>query len=465
MPEESRIPARKRGLLRVRARVSNISSGLVLGMQEWIHAEEAAGFMLLLGTVAGLAWANSPWAYTYKQVWLTKLVIDLGFIRIAETAQHWVNDGLMVFFFLLVALEIKKELVHGDLSGWRQAALPVIAALGGMALPAGLYLAVTYNTDLADGWGIPVATDIAFALGVLALLGRRIPGSLKILLLAFATVDDVGGILIIAFFYTSHLAWPALAGAGIVTLVIAVLRRYTVRHTGLYVVLGLLLWLAMLESGVHAAIAGVVLGLLVPARRYFDRSAATENLRYSMECLNEAVKREDDDTTELLFGEVEELARGAEHPVERLDRRLRPWVSYLVLPVFALANTGIPVSGSAMAAAAHDPAAQGIALGLLVGKFCGVLAAIWLAVRFGVAKLPANVNWRHITGISLLAGIGFTVSLFIADLAFRGRPELAEAKIAILVVSAVAGLAGFAFLALTTRANGKTRAARNASPP
>jgi NhaA family Na+:H+ antiporter len=457
MAEHSRIPARTRGLLQVRARVSNISSGVVLRMQEWIHAEEAAGFMLLLGTIAGLAWANSPWADTYNRVWFTKVVIDLGFIHIAESAQHWVNDGLMVFFFLVVALEIKNELVHGDLSGWRQASLPLIAALGGMALPAALYLVVTYDTDLVDGWGIPVATDIAFALGVLALLGRRIPASLKILLLAFATVDDVGGILIIAFFYTSHLSWVALAAAATLTLLIALFRWYTVRHTALYVLLGILLWLAMLESGVHAAIAGVILGLLVPARRYFDRAAAAQSLQYSMECLNEAVKRDDDDRTELLFGEVEELACGAEHPVDRLDRRLRPWVSYFVLPVFALANTGIPISQSAIAAAARDPAAQGIALGLLAGKFCGILAAIWLAVRFRIAKLPVNVNWRHVTGISLLAGIGFTVSLFIADLAFRGRPELAEAKIAILFVSAAAGLAGYLFLALATRTRRENR--------
>lgn len=446
-----RVPPRTRGLVRARAEASAISRRITLRMQDYIHAEEAAGFMLMAATAAALLWANSPWSAAYRALIETKLSLDLGVVHHAASVRHWVNDGLMVFFFLLIGLEIKREVLLGHLQGRRRAALPVAAALGGMAVPALAYLAVNPSGEAARGWGIPVATDIAFALGVLALLGRRVPVELRVFLLAFATVDDIGGILIIAVFYAHDLSGGALAVAAVTVLVLLLLRRFSARHAAAYVLLGLLLWLAVLKSGIHPTIAGVVLGLLVPARRTFDHQRLLDEIAAQRDHLREALDREDQHEIELRLGGLEEFVRESERPVERLDRLLRPWVSFLVLPLFALANAGLELSLDVLDRTARSPVAWGIALGLLAGKLVGVSAATWLAVRSGLAELPPRVTWRHVLGAGILAGIGFTVSLFIADLAFDDGEHAREAQLAILTVSLIAAFAGIAFFAWTAR--------------
>jgi NhaA family Na+:H+ antiporter len=446
-----RVPPRTHGRTKVRAELSAISRAITLPVQEYIHAEEAAGLMLVVGAVAGLVWANSFWAESYPAFWDTTLTIDLGLLTIAKTARHWVNDGLMVFFFLLVGLEIKREMVHGQLSTRRQAALPVFAALGGMILPAGLYLLFTLGHAGARGWGVPVATDIAFALGVLALLGRRVPTELKIFLLALATVDDLGGILIIAVFYAHGLSMTALAIAAALAVLIIVLRRSGVRSAGVFGLVGVLLWLAVLKSGVHATIAGVVIGLLTPARILYDPREVAAVLRERLNALRAAIERDENDEAEMLLGQIEELTRGSEEPLQRIERHVRPWVSYVVLPIFALANSGVVLSREQIAAALDSPVAHGAMVGLLLGKVVGVAGATWLAVRLRLVALPNAVNWSHIIGAGLLAGIGFTVSLFIAELAFEGSALLPHAKRGILAASAAAAVLGGGFLLVRTK--------------
>ena len=441
-----RVPPRTQGKTQARADASAVSRRLVLPVQRYIHAEEAAGLMLAIGAAIGLIWANSPWARSYEALLHKHMAVHLGPLALDKSLHHWINDGLMSLFFVVVGLEINREMVHGQLRHIRGAALPLFAAIGGMVVPAAAYLLFNAGTDGARGWGIPVATDIAFALGALAVLGDRVPHALRIFLLAFATVDDIGGILVIALFYTEHLSWTWAAGAAVCALAIFVLRRLNVQSTGAYGLLGVLLWLAVLQSGVHATIAGVVFALLTPARRATAQPEYLATSERLIQRLRDALNRSEDDEAAALLGEIEERTRATEEPADRLDRHLRPWVSYLVLPVFALANAGVPLSWEAISRAGASPITQGIVTGLLIGKAAGILGASWLAVRMGVASLPTPVSWTGVAGASVLAGIGFTVSLFIAGLAFEGEPQLDDARIAILGASALAAVAGMAFL-------------------
>lgn len=445
------VPARTRGLAHARAQVSAISRGVTLRTLTYIHAEQAAGIGLFIGAALALLWANSPWAASYAALWNIDAVVHIGSFHIEHTLQEWVNDGLMFFFFLLVGLEIKRELVDGELASLRKAALPIGAAIGGMVVPAGLYALLNVSGPGARGWGIPVATDIAFALGVLALLGRRLPSSLRIFLLALATVDDIGGILIIAIFYASGISWTALSVAGGLVLTVFILRRFALRNPGVIVVLGFALWLAVLKSGIHPTIAGVVLGLLTPARRFVEPRAARDTMHDINTQLDEAIDRGDAEKTDLLLGTLEEVVRNTEQPLERTERLLRPWIGYVVLPVFALANAGVVLSGEAFAQAVHSSVAQGIAVGLLAGKLVGIAGATWLTVRLRLGDLPRGVTWSHVVGTALLAGIGFTVSIFIASLAFPAGAELQQAKLAILIVSIVAAILGAGLLLLRSR--------------
>ncbi len=439
---------RSRGARLITAQRAYVSRVLLPPVQEFISRETSGGIVLLAAAVAALIWANSPWDNQYFDLWGSVMTIDAGIFRISEDLQHWVNDALMAVFFFVVALEIKREVLHGELADPRLAALPMAAALGGMAVPALLYAAFTAGGDGARGWGIPMATDIAFALGVLALLGNRIPSQLRLFLLTLAIVDDLGAILVIALFYTNDLAVGSLGIAALLVLAMLLMQRLGIRGFAPYALAGGALWVAVFESGVHATIAGVVLGLLTPSTPRLSARTFFESARGLLGDFRRAFRGRDAEQAELLAEEMEDLSRETEAPLERLERVLHPWSSYVVLPVFALANAGISLSGDTIRDAASSSVTFGVVVGLLAGKLAGILGAAWLAVRLKIAALPAGVGWLQLAGAGLLGGIGFTVSLFITGLAFDDARLTADAKIGILAASVTAGLAGYWFLRL-----------------
>jgi NhaA family Na+:H+ antiporter len=362
----------------------------------------------------------------------------------------------MPVFFFVVGLEIKRELAHGELSDPRRAILPAAAAMGGMAAPALIYLVLNAGGDGADGWGIPMATDIAFALGVLSLLSRRIPFGVKIFLLALAITDDIGAIVVIAVFYTSGIDAVALGAAGAIFAGILLMYQRGVRNVDVYVVAGVLLWLAVFESGIHATLTGVALGLLTPARSYYDPASYASTVDELSGRYRDALRAGSRDEQQGILGQIEDLSQGTEAPLDRLERKLHPWVSYAIVPVFALANAGVSLSNELVQDATGSPITLGVALGLVLGKPVGILLFTWLAVRLRLGRLPSGATWSHIAGVGLLGGIGFTVSLLIADLAFEDSLLVDEAKLGVLSASIVAGIAGLVWLWLTARrlANG-----------
>ncbi len=440
------VPPRSRGAIRLQAQGSYITRALRLPAQNFVHTEQVGGIVLLLAAVVALVWVNSPWDESYHDLWETVLSIDVGLFAVTEDLEHWVNDGLMAIFFFVVGLEIKREIVHGELSTRKKAALPVFAALGGMVIPASIYAALNSSGEGADGWGIPMATDIAFALGVLALLGRRLPSELRIFLLGLAVVDDLGSILVIAIFYTESLSLGHLGAAAGLLAGMGVAARLGIRNLTFYTVVGIFVWVAVLKSGVHATVAGVALGLMAPTRPYYSKTAFAETARPLMREYRRALEEDDDEKADVLLGELEELTGGTEAPLERLERLFHPWTAFLVLPVFALANAGIPLSGSVLSDAASDAVTIGVFAGLLAGKVLGVSGACWLAVRLGLAALPNGVRWSHIIGTSILSAIGFTVAIFIAGLALDDPATVDRAKIGILSASVVGGVGGYLFL-------------------
>lgn len=380
-------------------------------LRELLRSSNVGAVLMLLAAVAALVWANSGAAASYGSFWETAVGPELG-PHGALTLQEWVTDGAMTLFFLLVALEIKRELTTGELRERRTALLPALAAAGGMVLPAALYLALNLGGPGERGWGIPTATDVAFAVAVVAAVGSRIPNSAKVFLLALAIVDDLGAIVIIAVFYTQDLAplWLVVAAA---TVAIAVLlRRTAIRLTALYVLLGVVCWYALLRAGVHPTMAGVAFGLLTPARPYADQAV------------------------------------GSPTAAERSEHLLTPWVSFLVVPVFALANAGVVIPSNAVDAVLHDRIALGVLLGLLVGKPLGITAAVWFAVRMRWGMLPSGTTLRHVLGLSVCAGIGFTVALFVTELAFTDEESVNAAKLGILVASVLAAVLGYVALRL-----------------
>jgi NhaA family Na+:H+ antiporter len=440
------VPARTRGRLRVRARHSYITRTVVLPAQKYLHTESISGLLLLAAATAAIIWANSPWSAAYHRIWALPLGFSMGKFSIVKDLSHWINDGLMAAFFFSVGLEIKRELVTGHLAQPRRATLPVIAALGGMIVPALLYVGFTYGTDAVHGWGVPMATDIAFAVGTLALLGPRIPDELRVFLLALAVVDDIGAILVIAVFYTQSISESALVFAGAVVLLALGMRYIGVTRVWIYFGMGTLLWLALLKSGVHATIAGVIMGMLVPARPRLEHPefhAAIDTLQERLRAATHAGNSEHEEAT---LGAMEELLTSTEPPVVRLQRAVHPVASLVVLPIFALANAGVPISASSLFGALTSRPGLGVAVGLVLGKLIGVTAFTALAVRSGAAELPPKVGWRQVIGVGLLAGIGFTVSLFITDLAFEESAVITSTKIAIMIASIVAALLGYAYL-------------------
>ncbi|WP_436792579.1 Na+/H+ antiporter NhaA [Actinospongicola halichondriae] len=397
-------------------------------VRTFLHIETAGGIVLLLATAAALIWANSPFADSYDTFWHTKLtLISFNDFALTEDLGHWVNDGLMAIFFFVVGLEIKSELVAGELRDPRKAAVPVIAALGGMIVPAGLFMVVNLGGDGFDGWGIPMATDIAFALGVLALLGPKIPSSLKVFLLTLAIADDIGAIAVIAIFYTSDLSlgWLAIA-VGLIGVIIF-MRIGRVWYIPLYVAVGSGVWLATLESGIHATIAGVALGVITPAVAL--RPGTTET--------QVDPETSVDEVRSVIFDVRETVS-----VTDRLQAVLHPFSSFLILPLFALANAGIEISSDGVRDASTSPVTIGVILGLVVGKTVGVAVATWIATAIGIGDLPDGVRWRDVVGVGALAGIGFTVAIFIAGLAYTDEAVIEEAKLGILVASFLAAVVG-----------------------
>jgi len=415
-------------------------------LARFLQIESASGSVLLVCTVAALVLANSPAAAAVHTFWHTPVQLEIGTFRLGGELGHFVvNDVLMTIFFFLVGLEIKRELVAGELREWRKAALPVAAALGGMLVPAVLYMALQvrhFGEPPFRGWGVPMATDIAFVVGIMAVFGPRVPLGLKIMLLALAIADDIGAVVVIAAFYSSGLDGFMLLLAAAGFAVVRILNEAGVRSVAVYVVTGVLIWVAMHKSGVHPTVAGVALGLLTPSEVWVGREA----LRLSIADLQAQLASAPGD---VLVEDLELVAFAAQEsvsPLERLEHALHPWVGFAIMPLFALANAGVPVELNAIT----EPVSVAVALALFLGKPIGVVLFSALAVRFGVAKLPQGVTWPALVGAGFLAGIGFTMSLFVAGLAFGSEPRLlADAKIGILLGSVLSALVGAGLLLFT----------------
>ncbi len=420
-------------------------------LERFVHNETSGSILLFAATVTALVWANSPWGASYFALW--KLPLKLGRRPLLSMdLHHWIDDGLMVLFFLVVGLEIKREIVKGELSSIRQAALPIIAALGGMILPALLYFALNRSGVGAPGWGIPMATDIGFAMGVLALLGKRIPSSLRVFMLALAIVDDVGAILVIAFFYTPTISLPALAAAaGLLAVLIAVAMRQA--PISVYVIVGLFFWAAVLSSGVHATIAGVILGLVAPIKPKFRPEELAESAEPLLKTFRAQILKQNKSSAEATLAALDQLLRGTDSIAERLERSLHPWVCFLVLPLFALASAGVALSAAQLKLALWSPIALGVFLGLVVGKAVGITAFSFLAVKSKIAGMADGLTWAGITGIGILAGVGFTVALFISGLSFADDSLVASAKVAVIAASLAAGTIGYFFLRISLRSS------------
>ena len=423
---------------------------LLRPLATFIQTEAASGLILIACAVVALAWANSPFAASYADLWNTTLTVGAGSAVLAEPLIFWINDALMAIFFLVVGLEIKREILNGELASVRRAALPLAAALGGMLVPAGLYVALNAGGDGMAGWATPMATDIAFSLGVLALLGTRAPLALKVFLTALAIADDLGAVVIIALFYGHGVHVMGLVASGAIFAALAVLNRLGVRTIVPYLVGGVALWIAVHESGVHATVAGVLLALTVPSRRRTDAVGFLREARHYLDQYGAGfTPPRYEPTPEQLDAvqAVESACEGVQTPLRRLEHGLHKTVAFGILPLFALANAGVAI-GDGFGDLLASPVALGVVLGLVVGKPAGVFALAWIAVKSGVADRPAGVTWRQLFGVAALCGIGFTMSIFIATLAFPASPLLLDAaKVGVLLGSLVSGVFGYLMLA------------------
>jgi len=417
--------------------------------ERFVHSEVSGSIVLLVCTIVALAWANSPWADHYFELAHTYIGISWGEETFKLSLQHWVNDGLMVIFFFVVGLEIKREVVIGRLSTWDQAILPVTAAIGGMVVPAALYSLLNIGGEGAAGWGIPMATDIAFALGILALFGRRVPIGLKVFLMAAAIADDMGAVLVIAAFYTEKIFFTPLGVAAVLLFLIFVLNRAGVRRPGAYIGLIIGVWLAVFASGIHATVAGVVVAMLIPVRARIRPERFFDVARTRLDELEKAELTQDSmvgDKRQLAALADVNRASGDMLPVGlRLEKYLHPTQAFLILPLFALFNAGVAIDGRILETI-RNPISIGVILGLVVGKPLGITLFSWLVTRTGKARLPEGVTWPQLLAVSAVAGVGFTMSLFVSELAFSDHQLVSEAKVGILVASLLAGVCGFVAL-------------------
>ena len=427
------------------SRIRTVDRRFLAPFQQFVGSESGGGLVLILAALVALVWANSPLSHDYEALKHLSAGISVGGFVLKMSLLHWVNDGLMSIFFLLVGLEIKREVLAGELKNPRAAALPLLAAGGGMLIPALIYVWAGGGGAAARGFGVPMATDIAFALGVMALLGKRIPTSLKVFLTALAIIDDLGTVLVIAVFYRQEFSLVALLTALAFWLLALGYGRIGGRNLLIYILLGLLIWYFTLISGVHATVAGILLAFAMPMGR-------KASMREVAEQLSGWITRGRFEEEEVRAEDVESLALLAQSPMHRLEHLLEPWMAYAVLPLFALFNAGVAVSYGGL-----SMVTLGVFLGLLLGKPLGILLSAWLAVRLGLAELPAGVGWSGLAGAGVLGGIGFTMSIFVAGLAFSDPATLDQAKLGVLAASVIAGGAGFVLLAFLF----KRRAASN----
>ncbi|MDX1379035.1 MAG: Na+/H+ antiporter NhaA [Anaerolineales bacterium] len=422
---------------------------IISPFQTFFQQEASSGILLIIATVIALVWANSNLKESYFSLWHTDVSIIFGTFEITKDLLLWINDGLMAVFFFVVGLEIKREVLVGELASRRKAILPIVAAIGGMVVPAALFIFFNRGGPAQSGWGIPMATDIAFAIGILSLLGNRVPLSLKVFITAVAIVDDLGAVLVIALFYTSEIDMGFLLFGGIIYLLLIIMSRLHVRSPILYGVLGLFLWVAFLKSGVHATIAGVLLAVIIPVRTRINTEEFLERAVQSLEKFKVHGKTGESVLTNReqrsAIHALEVAAEQAQTPLHRMEHSLHPWVVYVIMPIFALANAGINLSeinGGNILAAFGQPVTLGVMAGLIFGKQIGIFGASYIAVKLGWSDLPAGMTWARLYGLACLAGIGFTMSLFIAGLAF-GEPELLDmSKVGILVASLISGSIG-----------------------
>ena len=417
--------------------------------QTFAARESSGGILLLLATLVALLWANSPWAHSYFALWHTTVTLGFGAHAIAHDLHFWVNDALMALFFFVVGLEIKREFLVGELASPRQAALPIVAALGGILVPAAIYSLLNARGPGARGWGIPMATDIAFVIGVMALLGSRVPASLKVFLTALAIVDDIAAVLVIALFYTGQIFVGALGIAALCLIALAAANRLGVRHPMPYALLGLLLWISVLQSGVHATIAGVLLALTIPSRTELNPDEFLHHGRTVLDYFERTAQREktvmNDEEQQAAIEALESSCEQVQPPLHRLEHALHPPVTFFVMPVFALANAGLVFDERTLLSVAQ-PIPLGVVLGLLLGKPVGITLASWLAVRLRLGVLPEGSKWLQVHGAGWLGGIGFTMSIFVAGLAFKEEALLNMAKLGIFTASLLAGIVGSVLL-------------------
>jgi NhaA family Na+:H+ antiporter len=422
---------------------------LIRPFQEFAARETSGGILLLLCTLTALVWANSPWAQSYAALWHTPLTVGVGGFTLSHDLHFWVNDALMAIFFFVVGLEIKRELLVGELAQPRQAALPIAGAAGGVIAPALIYTAFNAGGPGAPGWGIPMATDIAFVIGVMALLGDRVPLSLKVYLTALAIVDDIAAVLVIALFYTAQINAAALGTAAVCVALLVLANRLGVRHPLPYAVIGAVLWFAVLQSGVHVTIAGVVLAMTIPSRTVLAPSDFLSHSRAVLAHFERAADNQSnvmrDEELQSAIEALEDSCEKVQPPLHRLEHGLHPWVTFVIMPLFALANAGVAFEGR-LASNPSQPVMLGVILGLVIGKPIGITLASWLAVRSRLASLPVGLSWSHIHGAGWLGGIGFTMSIFVAGLAFDNEGMLTFSKLGILAGSILAGIVGSVLL-------------------
>jgi Na+:H+ antiporter, NhaA family len=434
---------------------------LISPVERFLSVEASSGILLLAAALVALVWANSPWRSTYESLLHTPIGLRIGGFAFERDVHFWVNDGLMVVFFFVVGLEIKRELYVGELSEVRRAALPALAALGGMLVPAGIYLLFNAGTPAANGWGVPMATDIAFAVGILALLGKRVAPALRILLLALAVIDDLGAIIVIAIFYSSGISLGGLAIVAAGLLLILMMQKLGVRAPWAYVVPGVLAWAGALASGVHPTIAGVIIGLLTPVRAWFGPDQFVDRASAAIAAVRGDGADRAGHQVHARLSDLNVARQETLSPVERIQHALHGWVAFAIMPLFALANAGVSF-GEARVSGGGFTVLIGVSVGLVVGKPIGVIGLSWLAVRAKVAALPSGVRWSAVLVVGLVAGIGFTMALFVATLAFPPGPLIEVAKLGILLGSLAAGVIGLIAGRLLLPATAPTRAARTA---
>ena len=429
----------------------NHSGESSFSIRAFINEESIGGVILVLASIVAIIWANSPWYSSYHYIWHEFMVsFKFGNVDLTANLHHWINDGLMALFFFVIGLEIKREVMAGELSTKEKAFLPIMAALGGMIIPALFYFAFNYNNPVdIKGWGVPMATDIAFALGLLSLLGDRVPIQLKIFLTALAIADDLGAILVIAIFYTESINYVALINAGFFIAVLVIANRMRIRSTTFYGVIGLMgVWISFMFSGVHATLAGVLIAFTIPVNTKINKD---EYIR-KLENLISSVKNKESSKGKLhsqgyahIIDDSLSLSKDAHTPLQKLEHSLHPLVTYFILPLFALSNAGVHIEGSIIDMALH-PISIGLILGLVGGKFIGITLITKLLVYFKMAHLPEGVNWRMMYGMAMLAGIGFTMSMFISDLAFVDDKNMQIAKVGTMIASALAAMLGMIIL-------------------